>query len=232
MRRRVEKLIYRKERALAFWDLSIAAPQGLLDGTVAPSGEEARVAADIAARLKAAVRPVLLLGIEIDRFRLTSEITALVAKLRVPWATTLLAKSVIAEQTPGFIGVYSGDHPAPFVARAIQASDAVIAIGCVLGPHFRRLATKSVQGRLMANDALVLIANDQVRVGGQAPVQASLKGVIAELNRQSWRADPAIGAAVRLAGLSFEQRRQGIPRRAQPPRDAANRQCATNHIHD
>jgi indolepyruvate decarboxylase len=204
------------EIAKHIWDAKCPAPEGVLDVTLAPSGEEGRVAAEIAERLRTASRPALLLGIEIQRYGLEDAVTALVEKLRLPWATTMLAKSVIPEQTAGFFGVYAGERSVPSVKKVIESADAVLAIGCVMGRQYRRLAT---QGR----DKVILLANRAAQLGRGPVINAALAPLVGELQRQPWQPNPEHIERTRLPGLSFRQRRASVQAAPVPPGAVAER---------
>jgi indolepyruvate decarboxylase len=196
------------EIAKHLWDANCPGPAELLDASVPPSGEEEGVAARVFDRLRSAARPALLLGIEVQRYGLAAEATAMVQKLGLPWATTLLAKSVIPEQTSGFVGVYSGEHAMAPVRKAIEGADALLAIGCVMGRHYRHLVTGS-KGSLMQ------VANGLARIGGKPPTQASLAPFVAALQRHEWQPKTA-PAATRPPGLSFKERRASLSAVATP----------------
>ncbi|HYH96048.1 thiamine pyrophosphate-binding protein [Hyalangium sp.] len=191
------------EIAKHLWEAKCPAPGGALDVTLAPSGEESRLAAEIVERLRTASRPALLLGIELQRYGLEETVTALVEKLRLPWATTMLAKSVIPEQTAGFVGVYGGGRAVSSVKKIIEGSDALLAIGCVMGRQYRGLVT---QGR----DKLILVANQATQLGRGPAVKATLGPLLAELQRQPWQPNPGHLERTLLPGLSFRQRRASV----------------------
>ncbi|MBN1205472.1 MAG: hypothetical protein JXB05_11185 [Myxococcaceae bacterium] len=192
------------EIAKHIWDARCPAPGSALDVTIAPSGQESRLAAEIVERLRTASRPALLLGIENQRYGLEDAVAALVEKFSLPWATTMLAKSVIPEQTAGFVGVYGGARAVPSVKKIIEGADALLAIGCVMGRQYRGLVT---QGR----DKLILIANQSARVGRGPAVKATLAPLLAELQRQPWQPKPEHHERTRLPGPSFRQRRASAP---------------------
>jgi indolepyruvate decarboxylase len=192
------------EVAKHLWEAKCPAPEGALDLTLAPSGQESRLAAEIVEKLRTASRPALLLGIEVQRYGLENAATALVEKLQLPWATTMLAKSVIPEQTAGFVGVYGGERAVPSVKKIIEGSDALLAIGCVMGRQYRRLVT---QGR----DKLILLAQQAARLGPGPAARATLAPLLAELQRQPWQPQPQHLERTRLPGLSFRQRRASVP---------------------
>lgn len=175
------------------WNAKCAAPGALIE-LAAPAAVDDALAADVIARLQSASKPVLLLGIELQRYGLEDAAVRLVTKLGLPWATTMLAKSVIPENTPGFIGVYGGDRAVPSVKKALTEADVVLALGCVLGRQYRTLATRK-GGLLVANDGAL-------RIEGKSTA-AALGPLLAALEKQPWQSK---GAPPKL-GLSFRERR-------------------------
>ncbi len=197
------------EIAKQLWDARCPAPQGLIDSTLQPSGEEDRLAAAILGRLQGARRPALLVGIEVQRYGLEDRASTLVDKLGVPWATTLLAKSVLAEQATGFVGVYSGDRAVPAVRKIVEESDALLTLGCVMSRGFRHLVTHS-------GASLMQAANHAVRMGRAPPTRAELGPLVAAMEQRPWEPKPALIAQAKLSGLSFDQRRASVPASSRP----------------
>ena len=70
--------------------------------------------------LRGSSRPAVLVGVEVQRYGIAREVSALITQLGVPWASTLLGKSALAEDTPGFVGVYAGTRALPNVKRVIE----------------------------------------------------------------------------------------------------------------
>lgn len=87
---------------------------------------------EIATLLGRAQAPVIIAGVEIHRFGLEAELKRLVEKTCIPFATTILGKSVLNENTPGFLGVYSGGLSQPEVKARIERSDCVLMLGAML----------------------------------------------------------------------------------------------------
>jgi indolepyruvate decarboxylase len=191
------------EIAKHVWGQDCRAATAPLDFTIAPTGNETAIARDILVKLRSATKPVLLLGIEVQRYGLAHEVAALVNRLQIPWSSTLLGKSVIPEQTPGFVGVYGGENAPPSVIRVVEQADALLAIGCVMGRQYRRLARNS-------RTRIALAFNGQVKIGDMPARTASLRPLIAALQAQPWTPSPALIANTRLPGLSFDQRRTSI----------------------
>ena len=59
-------------------------------------------------RISTAERPVLVAGIEVQRFGLQKPFMQLVEATGIPFATTPLSKSTLSEDHPLFVGVYEG----------------------------------------------------------------------------------------------------------------------------
>ena len=184
----------------------------------APTGNEDELARKILVRLYAARRPALLLGIELARYGLGAKAADLVRALRARYATDLLAKSVLGEDTPGFVGVHDGTSPPPAVRAAIDTSDALLTLGCVY-PTSQGELIRSAQRRLMR------VAEDKVTLPGERPAAADLATLIDSLlaqqattYRRPVRADAALAApagrrarpAIVEDGLTYDEVIAGV----------------------
>jgi indolepyruvate decarboxylase len=92
----------------------------------------AEAMAEVRAMLSVAERPVVLAGAEIHRFGLQDELVRLVERLNAPVASTLLGKSVIREDHPLYIGVYSGMFGRDEVREFINEADCLLMLGSIL----------------------------------------------------------------------------------------------------
>ncbi|MCP4375195.1 MAG: alpha-keto acid decarboxylase family protein [bacterium] len=106
-----------------------------------PLAEAVKEASDM---LRAAVRPVILAGVEMHRFGLQKELVELVERTGFPVAATLLGKSVISERHGQYLGVYEGAIGRENVRREVERSDCVLILGAFmtdinLGIHTARL---------------------------------------------------------------------------------------------
>ena len=79
-----------------------------------------------------AKHPVLLAGVELSRFRLQDKLRELADTTGFPVAVTPLAKSVISENHPGYIGVYEGAMGREEVTNLVESSDALLMLGTFL----------------------------------------------------------------------------------------------------
>ncbi len=76
--------------------------------------------------------PLILVGVEIHRLGLQDEVKALIRHSNIPFATTMMGKSVIPESEPGFIGVYSGGLSKENVRVMVEESDCLFLLGCMI----------------------------------------------------------------------------------------------------
>ena len=89
---------------------------------------QAAVAA-AAAKIKAAQKPVIWGGVEVQRQKLQDAFDAFVAQTRIPFTTTLEGKSIVSEDNPLFAGVFDGQSSNAATAALVNASDCLIALG-------------------------------------------------------------------------------------------------------
>jgi indolepyruvate decarboxylase len=84
------------------------------------------------ARITAARKPVIIAGIELHRFGLQADALALAEVSGIPVAATMLAKSVVSETHPLYIGLYEGAMGRRDVTEFVEESDCVILLGTIL----------------------------------------------------------------------------------------------------
>jgi TPP-dependent 2-oxoacid decarboxylase len=88
--------------------------------------------AEATAMINAARKPVILADVEVHRFGLQDVLLKLARKTNIPVAATLLGKSVIGEQHPGYLGVYEGAMGRDDVRRYVESSDCVLLLGAFM----------------------------------------------------------------------------------------------------
>jgi indolepyruvate decarboxylase len=188
------------EIAKDVWAARVPAPTQPLRPPQPVPGSEAALARDLLRRLSEAERPVLLLGVEIGRHGLAGAVAQLTAKLQIPWATTLLAKSVLSEQGAHFAGVYDGPTAPAAVKRVVENADFVLALGCVFGRQYRSLVARSM-------DRMARVSEGRLKIGRSQPVAADLGRLVAAMNAAPFTPVPAHAQGRQLAGRSFAERR-------------------------
>jgi indolepyruvate decarboxylase len=83
-------------------------------------------------RIAAATKPVIIAGIELHRYGLQAEAVQLAEVSGIPIAATMLAKSVVSEVHPLYIGLYEGAMGRHDVTEFVEESDCVILLGTIL----------------------------------------------------------------------------------------------------
>jgi indolepyruvate decarboxylase len=84
---------------------------------------------DAQALIASAQRPVIIIGVEVQRFGLQDAVLKFMANTGIPAVATLLGKSVIGERVPGFLGVYAPGASRSAARRAVEESDCLLLLG-------------------------------------------------------------------------------------------------------
>lgn len=82
--------------------------------------------------INSAERPVVIAGVELHRFGLQDKLLAFIDKVRIPVAATILAKSVVGEYHPLYIGIYEGAMGFESVRDYVESSDCLILLGAFM----------------------------------------------------------------------------------------------------
>lgn len=160
------------------WLADCAVPADNLYNAVAATGFERTLAEDIVGRISRASRPVVLVGEEVQRYHLSSDLVSIVQHLNVPWATTVLAKSAVCESTAGFVGVYDGTTSLGRAKEVVETADLIVALGCVFPIRY----TSFIAGQ---SDGLIHAVDGWVRTGSSTPVRANISALLALLKEAS-----------------------------------------------
>ena len=159
------------------WTAPCSPPGDALDVALEPAGSEEELAAKIAERLASAKRPAVLLGVEVARYGLQDLVEQFVHDTAMPWATTLLAKSVLSEQTAGFAGVYDSDLAPKPVRTVVEQADVLLALGCVFGVDHTQLVEQRFEN-------IIHVEDGWVRFGAETPERGQLRPLVEALLRQ------------------------------------------------
>jgi indolepyruvate decarboxylase len=85
--------------------------------------------AEAAQWINGSKRTVIVAGVEIQRFGLQDDVISLIEGSSIPFAATMLGKSVISELHPLYVGLYEGAMGREEVTRFVEESDCVILLG-------------------------------------------------------------------------------------------------------
>ncbi|WP_341720532.1 thiamine pyrophosphate-binding protein [Micromonospora sp. FIMYZ51] len=164
------------------WNRACASPAGPLRLTDPPAGTEQGLAGTIIGLIRAARSPLILVGAEIQRYGLADQVADLITKLGVRWSTALLAKSVLAEQGKGWVGVYDPPRPGP-AREAVEQADLLLTLGCVFPNGYAQLLASR-------REHIVSVYDGTVRIRGGVRQQAELRTLVAALVTQAATAPP------------------------------------------
>jgi indolepyruvate decarboxylase len=92
----------------------------------------AEAVAEATAMMNAAKQPVILADVEVHRFGMQEDVLRLIEKANIPFAATILGKSVISEQHPLYLGIYEGAMGREEVRAYVESSDCVILLGAFM----------------------------------------------------------------------------------------------------
>lgn len=142
------------------WDTECARPTAPLKIPALPADANAvKAAATHAASLiKATGKPLLWGGIELQRFGLQQNFADLVDATGIPYVTSLLAKSVLAETHPGFIGTYTGPSSDYATYDTVEKAELLLVIGDLLTDDYEAIISRDFASMIVAY-------NNQVRIG-------------------------------------------------------------------
>ena len=128
---RVSRPVYIElPRDMTFAPIKPPHPSHLTQAEAASDQNALQGAVDEAVRMiNAAEQPVVIAGIELHRFGLQDKLVALIDKAHIPVAATILAKSVVGEYHPLYIGIYEGAMGFASVRDYVESSDCLILLG-------------------------------------------------------------------------------------------------------
>ena len=88
--------------------------------------------AEAVAMINSSKRPVIIAGVEIQRFGLQDKLLQLAIRANIPVVATVLSKSVVSEVHPLYLGVYEGAMGHESVREYVESSDCLILLGALM----------------------------------------------------------------------------------------------------
>lgn len=79
--------------------------------------------------INSAKKPVIITGVEIQRFRLQDKLLQLIEKTNIPVTETILSKSIIDESNRLYLGIYEGEMGEKYAREYVDSSDCLILLG-------------------------------------------------------------------------------------------------------
>jgi indolepyruvate decarboxylase len=128
--------------------------------------------------INAAKKPVIIADIELHRHGLTDLAVELAQKYNIPISATLLSKSLIKENHPLYIGVYSGALSEAPCQEYVDSSDCVIMLGTFLTDVFMGMYTSALERKKS-----IMVTTETAQVGLHYYKDIELRDFLEELNR-------------------------------------------------
>ncbi len=183
------------------WRAPCVAPSGQLprkQQSISRSGVEDAVKATLDL-IEAKGKPLFWAGVELQRQKLQTEFLELVDKTGFSFTTSLLGKSVVSEDHPKFLGVYSPTSPS-------QMKEIVGGAGCLVGLGSWTTG-KDVNNQLILADNVVLAARGGVMAGPRYFSSVRLKdylgGLLKALEQRTMKVAVYAPKPVRMYGAAF-----------------------------
>ncbi len=130
-------------------------------------------------RLKSAKSPVLMVGVEIRRFGLESQVTQLCRNFGIPVVTTFMGRGVLARQKVPLKGTYMGIAGNREVTELVENSDALMLLGVLLSDTNFGVSEKKIDLR-----NTILACDGQVTLGYHQYTDMPLSALVASLNEK------------------------------------------------
>jgi indolepyruvate decarboxylase len=160
-------------------DMPIKPPPLANKPTPESDGENlAAMIEDAAAIIGAAKQPVIIADVELHRHGLTPLALAIAERFNIPIASTLLSKSVISENHPLFIGVYSGSLSNEQVQRYVEGSDCLLMLGAFITDVFLGMNTARINRR-----HTLIATTEKMRIGYRSYENVLFKDFLEGLER-------------------------------------------------
>lgn len=162
------------------WGLACARPEGGLCAVPLVSNRDSLTALlnNSLSLLNKARQPLVLLGVEINRFGLQAAVLELLKASGLPYSTTSLAKTVISENEGVFIGTYADGASFPATVDYVEKADCILALGVIFTDDYLTMLTRQF-------DQMIVVNNDDTSRLGQAYYhQVYLADFITQLTEQ------------------------------------------------
>jgi indolepyruvate decarboxylase len=131
---------------------------------------------EIVGRLHAAERPVLIVGVEVHRFRLREAVVRLAERLNVPVASSFLGRGVFPTRHPQFVGTYLGVVSPGALRTIVETSDCVLLLGELISD-----TSLGVSADQLSEANLLIAVADDVFIGHHRYERAPLDRVVSRL---------------------------------------------------
>jgi len=156
---------------------------------------------EIMERIAHAARPVMMVGVEVRRFRIEARVAELARRLHVPVVTSFMGRGLLADSEVPVVGTYLGLTAHPDVGRPVEESDCLLLFGVTMSDTNFGVSEGRVDFR-----SSILAADRSVTMGfhryGNIPLAALVEELVRRVADQPPR--PAGHATAYPRGLTAD----------------------------
>ena len=167
-----------------------------------PDAERLAACADeLLARLSAAERPVLMVGVEVRRYDLESSVAELARRLAIPVVTSFMGRGLLAHAELPLVGTYIGLAGDPVVSEQVEHSDGLLLLGVIVSDTNFAVS----RSRIDLRKAIQVFDGDVVmghHVYHELPIAALIDALLARVPKVEPRAAVAAPAALPSAATA------------------------------
>lgn len=131
---------------------------------------------EIIEHVKYAQSPVMVVGVEIRRYGLESQVTELCKKLGIPVVTTFMGRGLLAGEEVPLLGTYLGIAGDKDITELVENSDALILLGVLLSDTNFGVSDKKIDIR-----KTILACDGEVSLGYHTYHDIPLKALVTDL---------------------------------------------------
>jgi indolepyruvate decarboxylase len=146
---------------------------------------------EILARLQSARAPMLMVGVEVRRFRLEARVALLAAKLGLPVVTSMMGRGLLSGTATPPLGTYLGVAGAAEITERVEQSDALFLLGVIVSDTNFGVSARKIDMR-----RTIRALDHEVTLGYHTYADIPLAALVdALLERVAPRASPSPAAA-------------------------------------
>jgi indolepyruvate decarboxylase len=134
---------------------------------------------EIMERIARAARPVMMVGVEVRRFRVEARVAELARRLHVPVVTSFMGRGLLADSEVPVVGTYLGLTAHPDVGRPVEESDCLLLFGVTMSDTNFGVSEGRVDYR-----SSILAADRSVTMGFHRYGNIPLAALVEELVRR------------------------------------------------
>ncbi len=131
---------------------------------------------EIIQRIIKSKKPVLLAGVEAERFNLKDSILNIAEKLNIPIVTAFLSRDILPEEHPLYFGTYVGLAGNPEAMKLVEESDCLLMLGVIIADINLGIKLKRIK-----HDSMIICVSRDVFIKNHIYRDVPLKHLLKEL---------------------------------------------------